>query len=75
MSPNPEVQRVLDLLSRKIREKSDYITVGQRLGWGRSRLSFLLAGQASLRLEHFLGILDVIEMTPYDFFQELYAPA
>ncbi len=73
MSSEQEVQRVLNLLREKIRQKGDFKAVWEHLGWSPSRLSFILAGQAPLKLDHFLGILDAIEVAPRDFFQELYA--
>lgn len=68
-----EIDRVLTLLRTKIRERGfTQLQVQDQLEWGRSYISQLLTRQKALRLEQILCILDVIGVTPGEFFGELY---
>ena len=71
-----EVDRVLTLLRNKIREQGfTQLEVQEALGWGRSYISQLLTKQKALRVEQVLLILNVLDVDPREFFQELYAAA
>ncbi len=68
-----ELDRALTLLRNKIRERGfTQLEVQEALGWGRSYISQLLTKQKSLRMEQVLLILEVIKVTPSEFFSELY---
>ncbi|MDA8019161.1 MAG: helix-turn-helix domain-containing protein [Thermoanaerobaculia bacterium] len=68
-----EIERVLSLLRNKIRERGfTQLQVQEQLHWGRSYISQLVTRQKALRLEQILCILDVIGVTPTEFFGELY---
>ncbi len=70
----PEVDRYLNLLRNKIRERDfTQLQVQESLGWGRSYISQLLTKQKALRVEQVLLVLSVIGVEPRDFFRELYA--
>ncbi len=69
-----DVRRTLTLLRDKIRDCGlTQLDVQNRLGWGRSYISQLLTQQKSLRLEHVLMILKILELDPGEFFQEVFA--
>ena len=68
-----ELDRTLTLLRNKIREQGfTQLQVQAELSWGRSYISQLLTKQKSLRVEQVLRILQVIEIEPAEFYQELY---
>lgn len=68
-----EIERVLSLLRNKIRERGfTQLQVQEQLHWGRSYISQLVTRQKALRLEQILAILDVIGVSPTEFFGELY---
>ena len=68
-----EIERVLSLLRNKIRERGfTQLQVQDQLHWGRSYISQLVTRQKALRLEQILCILDVIQVSPTEFFGELY---
>lgn len=68
-----DIARVLTLLRNKIRERNlTQLQVQDALGWGRSYISQLLTKQKSLRVEQVLKILQVIGVTPSEFFGELF---
>lgn len=68
-----EIERVLSLLRNKIRERGfTQLEVQEQLHWGRSYISQLVTRQKALRLEQILCILDVIGVSPTEFFGELY---
>lgn len=68
-----EIERVLSLLRNKIRERGfTQLEVQDQLHWGRSYISQLVTRQKALRLEQILCILDVIGVSPTEFFGELY---
>ncbi|MEE8526618.1 MAG: helix-turn-helix transcriptional regulator [Thermoanaerobaculia bacterium] len=68
-----DIERVLTLLRNKIRERSlTQLQVQDALGWGRSYISQLLTKQKSLRVEQVLKILQVIKVSPTEFFGELF---
>lgn len=70
-----EIERVLTLLRNKIRERGfTQLQVQAQLGWGRSYISQLLTQQKALRMEQVLLILEVIGVSPREFFGELYGP-
>jgi len=70
-----DIERVLTLLRNKIRERGlTQLQVQNALGWGRSYISQLLTKQKSLRVEQVLKILEVIKVTPSEFFGELFQP-
>ena len=72
-SADSEVDRYLTLLRNKIREHGfTQLEVQEALGWGRSYISQLLTKQKALRVEQVLLVLDVIGLTPSEFFAELY---
>ena len=63
----------LTLLRKTIRRQgSTQIEIQETMGWGRGFISDLLKRKRKLRLEHFFGILEVIDVEPVDFFRELY---
>ena len=68
-----QLDRVLTLLRNKIRERGfTQLEVQEALGWGRSYISQLLTKQKSLRVEQVLLILNVISVSPADFYAELF---
>ena len=68
-----ELDRYLSLLRRVIRRQGyTQLEIQEILGWGRSYISQLVTRQKSLRVEHVLLILKVVEVDPKDFFSELY---
>lgn len=68
-----DIERVLTLLRNKIRERNlTQLQVQDALGWGRSYISQLLTKQKSLRVEQVLKILQVIGVSPTEFFGELF---
>ncbi len=68
-----DLDRILNLLRTLIRERGyTQLEVQEVLGWGRSYISQLLTAQKSLRVEHVLMILKVIDVKPEVFFAELY---
>ncbi len=68
-----EVDRYLTLLRNKMRDKGfSQLEVQDALGWGRSYLSQLMTRQKKLRVDQVLAVLDVIGVTPVEFFAELY---
>ncbi len=68
-----ELDRILALLRKSIRERGfTQVEVQEKLGWGKSYISQLVTGQKSLRVEHVLMILNVIDVKPEDFFAEIY---
>ncbi len=68
-----EVNRYLTLLRNKMRDKGfSQLEVQDALGWGRSYLSQLMTRQKKLRVDQVLAVLDVIGVTPAEFFAELY---
>lgn len=70
-----QIERVLTLLRNKIRERGfTQLQVQAQLGWGRSYISQLLTQQKALRMEQVLLILEVIGVSPREFFGELYGP-
>ncbi len=69
-----ELDRILHLLRRKIRGRGfTQLEVQETLGWGRSYISQLLKKQKSLRVDHVLDILRILDVEPAVFFAELYA--
>ncbi len=69
-----QLDRYLLLLRNKIREKGyTQLEVQERLGWGRSYITQLLAKQKTLRLDQLFSILQVIGVDPREFFAELNA--
>ena len=67
------VDRVLTRLRNAIRERHfTQMDVQEALGWGRSYISQLLTKQKTLRVEQILLILNVIGVTPEDFFSEIF---
>lgn len=68
-----EVDRVLNHLRAKIRERGHtQLSVQKELRWGRSYISQLLTRQKALRVEQVLAILDVIGVSPAEFYAEIY---
>lgn len=68
-----EVDRMLNLLRNKIRERGfTQLKVQADLQWGRSYISQLLTKQKSLRVEQVIQILEVIGIAPAEFFAELF---
>lgn len=68
-----EVERCLTLLRNLIRQKEfTQLDVQQALGWGRSYISQLLTKQKALRYEQMLLVLNVIGVSPEEFFAELF---
>ncbi len=67
------LDRILSRLRGLIRERGFTQTeVQDTLGWGRSYISQLVNRQKSLRVEHVLMILKVIDVEPEVFFAEIY---
>ncbi len=67
------VDRVLTRLRNAIRERHfTQLEVQEALGWGRSYISQLLTKQKTLRVEQVLLVLNVINVTPEDFFSEVF---
>lgn len=68
-----EIDRILMLLRSKLHEQGHtQLQVQSRLGWGKSYLSQILTRQKALRVEQLLLVLQVIRVTPAEFFGELY---
>ncbi len=68
-----DLDRCLTLLRNLIRKKGfTQLEVQQALGWGRSYISQLLTKQKELRYTQILLILDVIGVTPEEFFANLH---
>ena len=68
-----EVENCLTLLRNLIRQKGfTQLDVQQALGWGRSYISQLLTKQKALRYEQILLMLNVIGVSPEEFFAELF---
>jgi transcriptional regulator with XRE-family HTH domain len=73
MSIEREIERVIDLLKVKIRDRGfTQMEIQEALAWGRSYVSQLLKGHKGLRLEQILKILEVLDIEPAEFFRELY---
>ncbi len=69
-----EIVRILDLLRRNLVARGfTQVAVQKRLGWGRSSISDILAGQMTLRVESLHLILEAIGMPPGEFYAELYS--
>ena len=68
-----ELDRCLTLLRNRIRQKGfTQLEVQKALGWGRSYISQLLTKQKELRYKQILLMLDVIGVSPEEFFAELF---
>ncbi len=68
-----DLDRILVLLRNRIRERGfTQLEVQEHLGWGRSYISQLVNRQKSLRVEHVLLILNVLDVKPEDFWAEIY---
>ena len=65
--------RVLLSLRSEIRRKGlTQLQVQRAAGWGRTYISQLFRKQKGLRLDQILTILSVIEVSPGEFFQEVF---
>jgi transcriptional regulator with XRE-family HTH domain len=72
-SADEEVGRVLEHLRETMRQAGwSQLDVQEELDWGRSYISQLMTRQKMLRVEQVLMILDVIGVSPADFYRELY---
>ena len=74
MNPSEhEVERVITLLRRKIRQSGfTQAQIQEELGWGHNYVSRIVTGCKPLRMRDLLQILAIIEVPPADFFVELY---
>lgn len=67
-----EVSAVADLLRRKVPGCGlSQKEVERRLGWGEGYLSQVLTGKVDLKFHHFFAVLEVLRVSPRDFFAEL----
>ena len=67
------IDRYLATLRTAIRARGfTQLRVQKRLGWGRSFISQILSRQKGLRLETLLLILRAIDVSPEEFYGELY---
>lgn len=73
MRRDDEVDRVLEHLRRRIK-RSDLSQrrIEELCGFSKGYLSQLLARNLDLKVWHVLAMLDVLDVTPPDFFLELY---
>ncbi|MCP3958965.1 MAG: helix-turn-helix transcriptional regulator [bacterium] len=70
---NRELDRILAHLRAVISGRGfTQMEIQSELGWGRSYISQLLTKQKSLRFDHILSILKVLDVAPEDFFGKLY---
>lgn len=68
-----DIHRILTLLRNRIRQQGfTQLEVQEVNGWGKSYISQLVTKQKSLRVEHVLMILNVINIDPADFYAEIY---
>ncbi len=68
-----DLDRVLNRLRNAIRERGfTQLEVQETLGWGRSYISQILTKQKTLRIEQVLMILNVIDVKPEVFWDEIY---
>ncbi len=68
-----EIDRYVALLRNKIRQKGfTQMEVQEALGWGRSYISQIVTQQKKLRMDQVLLMLQVIRVSPEEFFAELY---
>ena len=68
-----ELDRILAHLRAVISDRGfTQMEIQSALGWGRSCVSQLLTKQKSLRFDHILLILNVLDVAPEDFFGKLY---
>lgn len=76
MKIDAEIRRISELLKRKIAGAgTSQKAVERTLGWGDGYISQILAGKVTLKFRHVFSILDVIGISPAEFFGELYGPA
>ena len=67
------IDRVLISLYAEIKRKGfTQLQVQRQLGWGRTYISQLFRKQKGLRLDQVLAILHVIEVSPGEFFREMF---
>lgn len=72
-SMDKQVGQILTLLRNRIRESGfTQMEVQGKLQWGRSYLSQLLNGKKALRVDQVLKILEVIGISPREFYADLY---
>ena len=72
---HPGTDRILAALRSAIHNKGrTQRQVQNALGWGRTYISQLFGKQKALRLDQVLMILEVIEIEPSIFFQQVFAP-
>lgn len=79
MPPDPrgqeDARKVAQALKRKIREKGlTYQQVEERAGMGRDYLRQVLRGTLKLRVEHVAAVLSALDISPIDFYLEVYGP-
>ena len=67
------VDRILIRLRRVIQERGfTQLEVEEVLGWGRGYISQLVTRRKAVRIEQILLILNIINVTPEDFFGEIF---
>lgn len=72
-SMDKQVTQILTLLRNRIRGSGfTQMEVQEELQWGRSYLSQLLNGRKALRVDQILKILEVIGISPREFYADLY---
>lgn len=68
-----EVGDLIDLVRTCLaRKKLSQSTIQKSIGWGRSYISQIFTGQKRFGLEALFDLLREIEVSPADFFAELY---
>ena len=73
MSADDEVHRIANLLTAQLRSrKVTKRSIEQRRGWSHGYLTRLTSGVIELKLRHVLDILEVIGVSPTEFFREAY---
>jgi len=64
--------QILDSLIK--RERLSQNEVERRLGWSKGSLSRLLSGKRGLEIRHLLQVLEVIKVTPQEFYGLVHPP-
>lgn len=73
MHPKREIDRVLVALRKAIDARGlKLIEVDRRLGWAQNATSLLLRGQPRARLDHVYSILQVLGLSPGEFWNSIY---
>ena len=70
-----EVRRIAELLSAELRSrKVTKRSIEQRMGWSHGYMTRLTSGAIELKLRHVFEVLEVVGVSPAEFFLQAYAP-